>query len=279
MLASRCLALLRAAHPVPAAAVTGLAALLGWVVGGGPAQVLALVLAVGVGQLSIGWSNDWLDAHRDRLVARADKPIATGDISERLVKWSAWVAAALALVFSLRLGWFAGLLNILAIASGWAYNLGVKGTWFSWVPYAVTFGLLPAVASLAQSGSWQPWWLALAGAVLGVGAHFINVLPDLADDAATDIRGLPHRVGGRMTRITAPVLLVLATAIVALGPAGTGGRTGWLAVGMATVLAVVAIFPPPLGNAQTRRALPMIAAALVAAIALGLMLYRSAAGH
>src|SRR3712207_7375206 len=32
---------------------------------------------------------------------------------------------------------------------------------------------------------------------LGVGAHLLNVLPDLEDDAATGVRGLPHVLGPR----------------------------------------------------------------------------------
>ena len=36
-----------------------------------------------------------------------------------------------------------------------------------------------------------PGWAVAAGACLGVAAHLANVLPDLADDASTGVRGLP----------------------------------------------------------------------------------------
>ncbi len=65
------------------------------------------------------------------------------------------------------------------------------------MPYAVAFGCLPVFAVLADPGaSMPPAWVPVAGALLGVGAHLVNVLPDLVDDeAATGVRGLPHRLG------------------------------------------------------------------------------------
>jgi 4-hydroxybenzoate polyprenyltransferase len=65
-----------------------------------------------------------------------------------------------------------------------------------------------------------PWWLVAAGALLGAGAHFANVLPDLDDDARTGVRGLPHRLGWRMSALAAGGLLFAATAALAFGPPG-----------------------------------------------------------
>ena len=66
------------------------------------------------------------------------------------------------------------------------------------VPYVVCFGLLPVFVVLGCPGTpAPPWWLPVAGGLLGAGAHFANVLPDLDDDAATGVRGLPHRLGAR----------------------------------------------------------------------------------
>ena len=44
-----------------------------------------MVAAVSTGQLSIGWSNDALDAARDRLAGRTDKPVAAGRLPRRTV--------------------------------------------------------------------------------------------------------------------------------------------------------------------------------------------------
>ena len=71
----RVLDLLRSSHPEPAAAVTAVAALLAVVVGRHPGGVAAVAATIGASQLCVGWTNDWLDADRDRAVGRADKPV------------------------------------------------------------------------------------------------------------------------------------------------------------------------------------------------------------
>ena len=211
-------ALLGAAHPGPAFAVTLLAGLLGGAVGLGPGGVTLVVLAVFTGQLSIGWSNDLVDVARDREVGRADKPLADGRVSEHTVRIACGVAVLATVPLSLACGWLAGAVHFVTVASGWAYNLGLKSTPWSWLPYALAFGALPAFVSLAEDpGSAPPLWLPLAGALLGVGAHFVNVLPDLADDAATGVRGLPHRLGARWSQVVAAVVLVAAAVVIVVG--------------------------------------------------------------
>ena len=107
-------------------------------------------------------------------------------------------------------------MHLVCVAAGWAYNLGLKATVWSWVPYAVAFGGLPVFVALAGSTT-PPWWWPVGGALLGVGAHLLNVLPDLDDDAATGVRGLPHRLGPRWIAPVATVVLVAATAVVVVG--------------------------------------------------------------
>jgi 4-hydroxybenzoate polyprenyltransferase len=59
-----------------------------------------------------------------------------------------------------------------------------------------------------------PLWQPAVGAMLGVGAHLVNALPDLADDEATGVRGLPHHLGARLTRLLSVVVLVAASVVV-----------------------------------------------------------------
>jgi heme o synthase len=75
------------------------------------------------------------------------------------------------------------------------------------------------------------------GALLGGGAHFANALPDLADDARTGVRGLPHRLGPNGSAIAAAVLLLGATGLLAFGPR----PVSWPAA--ATFLAAVIVTP------------------------------------
>ncbi len=217
---SQALALARACHPEPTVAVTAMVTALAVTTGRGPGGVALVAAAVLTGQLSIGWLNDHLDAERDARVGRRDKPVADGAVARRTVGVAAVVAAVLCVPLSLASGVAAGVAHLLATAAGWAYDLGLKATVWSVVPYLVCFGLLPVFVVLGAPGSpAPPWWLPAAGALLGAGAHFANVLPDLADDAATGVRGLPHRLGPTGCRVAAAALLLAASAVLAVGMA------------------------------------------------------------
>lgn len=211
-------ALAAAAHPLPTAAVTVVLTALTAAAGSGPGRTALFAAAVFTGQLSIGWSNDALDATRDHASERRDKPVATGELGVRQASLAATAAIALTVPLSLLLGLPAGLAHLGAVACGWAYNLGLKSSARSWLPYAVGFGLFPSAAVLASPGSPAPaWWLVTAGATLGVAAHIANVLPDLDDDAATGVRGLPHRLGYQRGLRATAVLLLAATGSLAAG--------------------------------------------------------------
>ncbi len=211
-------ALLRSSHPEPTAMVTLLLAALAATVGHGPAGVALVGAAVLTGQLSIGWLNDALDAGRDAAVGRVDKPVVSGAVTATRVRTAALVAGAVCVPLSLALGPLAGAAHLVAVAAGWVYDLRLKSTAASVVPYVVCFGLLPAVVVLALPGApVPPWWLVAGGALLGAGAHFANVLPDLDDDAATGVRGLPHRLGAAGSRAAAAVLMLAATTVLAAG--------------------------------------------------------------
>src|SRR3954465_15415688 len=198
--------LVLATHLGPTVAVTVVATLLGGAGGVGPARAALLCVPVLAGQASIGWSNDWLDADRDRAVARADKPVVQGAVAPALLRTLAVGSAAAAVVLSLLLGLVPGLLLLVLVASGWAYNAGLKRTAVSVLPYVTGFGALPAgVVAAAPGTPIAPWWLVTAGGALGAAAHLANVAPDLEDDLATGVRGLPHRLGARGAGPAAPL--------------------------------------------------------------------------
>lgn len=234
-------ALWRSSHPGPTLVVTALALILG-VSAGLPLDRLALLgAAVLAGQLSVGWSNDAVDARRDAAVARSDKPIARGEIGVRAV----WTAAALAVVAALLLSALLGVLMLavhaIAIASAWAYNVGLKRTAVSVVPFVVSFGLFPSLATLsAEPPQFAAPWAWVAGAALGIAVHLTNVLPDLDDDAATGVRGLPHRLGARASAIIAFAAVAVGAVAVLVGPALVGAETGWVAVVFFALVAVLA---------------------------------------
>jgi 4-hydroxybenzoate polyprenyltransferase len=151
------------------------------------------------------------------------------------------VAGLACLVLSALLGWRGALVNVvLGAGAGHAYNLGLKATRWSWVPYASAFGTLPSVVTLAgPDPAWAPPWATGAGAALGVGAHLLNALPDLADDERTGVRGLPHRLGERPSRVLAVALLSAASLSAVLGPAGPPPAWAWAVLALVAVLAVL----------------------------------------
>ncbi|MGR7025191.1 UbiA family prenyltransferase [Geodermatophilus sp. URMC 62] len=244
-------ALVRATHAPPAVAVTVVAILLA-VAAQLPAGRVALVgAAVLAGQASIGWSNDWLDADRDRAVARADKPVVQGAVDPRVLRTAALAAAAAAVVLSLLLGWVPGSLLLVLVASGWAYNAGLKRTAASGLPYLTGFGALPAgVVAAAPGAPPAPWWLPAAGAALGAAAHLANVAPDLEEDLATGVRGLPHRLGARVSAAAGALLLGAASLVLVLGLDGPPAWWGWAGLVLAAPAVAVAALA---GTARFRR--------------------------
>ncbi|HWI33108.1 MAG TPA: UbiA family prenyltransferase [Lapillicoccus sp.] len=233
--------LLRAAHIGPAVAVTLIVALLA--VGEGLPRVRAVVVtaAVFTGQLTIGWGNDLIDARRDRDAGRRDKPLATGELTSSVVRTSLVLAAIACVVLSVLVGWRSALVHLgLGVSSGHLYNVALKGSAWSWLPYATAFGTLPAVVTLADiPPSWPPLWMLGTAAAIGVAAHLLNALPDLDDDLAAGLRGLPHRLGPTPSRLLATGLLVCGSVVAIRG--SDGMSVGWGAVTLAVVLGLAGL--------------------------------------
>jgi 4-hydroxybenzoate polyprenyltransferase len=227
--------LVLASHPIPGGAVTVIALLLAIGIGLPPARAVLFTVAVFVGQLSIGWSNDRIDVERDAASARADKPAAVGDVGLSILTVSTLLAVVVSTALFFLLGWRVGVVALFMNAAGWAYNLGLKATVLSGLTYLVGPGLLPVVAYLAEPAS-PPWWTPVAGGLLGLGAHFANVLPDLRADEATGVRGLPHRLGLRAAIVVMAVVLAAASVVVVFGP-GEPGLPVLVAAAVAVLLA------------------------------------------
>jgi 4-hydroxybenzoate polyprenyltransferase len=212
-------ALALSTHPGPALAVTLVTVLLGIGAGLDPLRLTVIGLALLFDQASVGLSNDWIDAGRDTAVGRNDKPIARGWVSSSNVRLWAFVTAGVAIAVTIPLGLEATGAHTAALFSAWSYNVWLKRTYLSVLPFALSFGLLPLIVTLArpEPALAAPWAIG-AGALLGVAAHFSNVLPDFADDRATGIRGLPHLVGRRLSGIIIGAALIAASALIVFNP-------------------------------------------------------------
>lgn len=242
-MAARPVQLFLASHPGPVVAVTAASAAYAFALGRGALGVATAMAAVLAGQLSIGWHNDWLDAERDQAAGRLDKPIARGRLERGTVALAAVLAAGATVPLSLLSGWRAGLVHIAAVSCGWCYNMGLKATVVSFLPFVVAFGLLPVFVSLGGPGApLGPWWAPASAALLGAGAHLMNALPDLEQDLAAGVRGLPHRLGRQRSLAAAALLLLAASAVLTLragAPAIAGVAGGGTAI-VCVVLALVA---------------------------------------
>ncbi|MFG1745519.1 UbiA family prenyltransferase [Micromonospora chalcea] len=263
-MSTRVLGLVRASHPEPAAAVTVVAALLAAGAGHSAAGVAAVALTVLASQLAVGWSNDLIDAERDAAVGRTDKPVTTGAVSRPALARAVVVAVVATPLLALAGGSAAAACATLGLVSALLYNRPLKSTAVSVLPYAVSFGALPAFVVLALPGSpAPPAWLVAAAALLGAGAHFANVLPDLADDARTGVRGLPHRLGPAGSRLAAAGLLLAATVALVFGPPGPPSWAGLSAVAAAVAVPALGWYA---GRAAAGRSASAFRAVLVVAL-------------
>ncbi|SCY53523.1 1,4-dihydroxy-2-naphthoate octaprenyltransferase [Microbacterium sp. LKL04] len=211
-------ALWGATHPGPSLVVTVLSLALGVAAGLEPWRIVVLVVAVFAGQIFVGLSNDAIDLFRDATVGRADKPLVRGDTRVRTAWIAALIALGVALILSAVLGWAMLIAHVIALAFAWSYNAGLKATPLSLVPFLVSFGIFPSLATLsAPVPQTAAVWASFAGAMLGAAVHLTNVLPDLEDDRRTGVRGLPHRIGPSASVVLAVAGIVIAAIAVLVG--------------------------------------------------------------
>jgi 4-hydroxybenzoate polyprenyltransferase len=162
------------------------------------------------------------------VVGRSGKPIPAGLVSRHTVGVAVWVAGLATVVLGLLSGIAADSVITLGLIGGLLYNWPMKATVASVLPYLVSFGALAGFVVLGLPGSpIPPWWVVAAGALLGGGAHFANVLPDLTDDTRTGVNGLPHRFGYVGSWVAASALLLSASMVLTIGPRGPAS---WLGV-------------------------------------------------
>jgi 4-hydroxybenzoate polyprenyltransferase len=277
--------LARACHPGPTVAVTALVTALAAATGRDPGGCVLVAAAILTGQLSVGWCNDAIDAGRDAAAGRAGKPVAGGMVGARTVWIAALVALACCVPLSFASGPLAGGFHLAGVLGAWGYDFGLKATIFSWAPYAVGFGVLPAFVTLGLPGEpWPAWWAVAAAALLGVGAHLANVLPDIEGDLETGVRGWPQRMGAARVRLLVPLPLLAATCLLVFGPRTTApdvapgvtpgmapgvvpGVAGWLTLAAAAALAATGL----LTAARSAR-VPFVTAVAVAAVDVILLL-------
>jgi len=172
---------------------------------------LRVAIAIFAGQLVVGWSNDFIDAPLDIAAQRTKKPIVSKEINPEQLMKSILVALVAALLLSLfsPLGLTGTLIHFLGILSATLYNIKLKPTILSPLPYIVSFGALPWAIYLS-TGNQPPLWLYLDFMLIAVAFHFFNVLKDFQWDIEQGILGLPQRLGRNVSLIISISLVVSA---------------------------------------------------------------------
>lgn len=209
-------ALIRASHFPQTLAMTVFLAIAAAVTSVHGWQLALFVAAVLSGQLSVGWMNDFVDAKLDITVSRADKPVAAGALNRAALR----VPIAIALIFVVPLsilaaGWIGGVAHVAAVASAHVYNLYLSRTIWSWLPYVVSFALLPIfVAQAASNGLWPEQPMIVLFALIGLIAHLLNALPDIEIDRQAGKGGLAVSLGRNYTLALTAVFSLFAIAVL-----------------------------------------------------------------
>lgn len=187
------------------------------VVGGTWFTLVLVFLASAAGQATVGWTNDVHDAVADRAAGRVNKPTVRGELGPEDLRVPILVSATLTIPLSfLAAGWVGGAAHIAAVASALLYNFFLARTMWSWVPYAVSFALMPVFIAQASSPSlWPTTPLTILSILVGVTAHLLNAIPDIGIDRETGWGGLAVSLGKRRSMVVVGILV--AFGFVCLG--------------------------------------------------------------
>jgi len=235
--------LVRLVHPFPSAldaAVTLVVALLAGATVGRAALLGVAMLAI---QFSIGAFNDFLDAPADAVAGRS-KPLVDGRIPARVALRVAAVAGPAGLVLAALVGPATALVALTGYGIGLVYDLRLKASRWSWLPYAMGIPLLPVFAWVGATGGLPLPILALAGlsVLAGTALAVANSLADAERDAASRTATVATTLG-RMRAIRLGALLsfvvggIATTSAVVL--AGSIPGTWLTCAGAATLAAGV----------------------------------------
>ena len=234
----------RLVHPFPSAldaAVTLAMALLAGATVGRAALLGASMLAI---QFSIGTFNDLIDAPADAIAGRS-KPLLDGRVPPRLALGVGVLCGVAGLVLAGIAGLATGLVACAGYAIGLAYDVRLKASPWSWLPYAAGIPLLPVFAWVGATGNLPGPILVLAGlGVLGgMSLAIANSLADAERDATSRTRTVATalgraraiRLGALLDLVVGAVATTSATALAGWVPATwvTAAGSAALVAGMA----------------------------------------------
>ena len=190
-------ALLRLTHPLPTL-LNAIAAAALATVAGAPPSVAALVALTMLGvHTFIGATNDYID--RDRDAGRPEKPLARGQLPPRAALLMAAAGLTAGLTAAAQVSRLTLVLATLGALVGFTYNVWMKRTALSWLPFAVGVSIIPAFAWSTVSSVLPAPILTLSLVALPGGAA-LALQNSLADRALDAERRRSTRRGARTRR-------------------------------------------------------------------------------
>jgi 4-hydroxybenzoate polyprenyltransferase len=188
--------LVRLVHPFPSALDAGVTFVLALFAGAPGSRAVLLAVAMLAIQFSIGAVNDLSDAPADSLAGRS-KPLVDGRVRARLALGVAAAAAATGIALSALAGPFTTLVALAGYGIGLAYDLRLKASAWSWLPYAAGIPLLPVFVWVGATGRLPGPLLAIAGLGVLAGADLAiaNSLADAERDAASGTATIARALG------------------------------------------------------------------------------------
>ena len=207
------------------------------------ARAIVLLAAAIIGSQSlVGIVNDVRDRALDAQT-KPQKPLVSGRATLPGATILGAVMGIVALAAGVALGWLSLALVIAMTGAGLVYDLWLKRTAFSFLPYVLGLPILPIWAWTAVRDAPARLWLTYPlGILIGLGLHLANAMPDAERDAAGGVRGIVQVVGRRgsltmcVTSFAATIILVAALT----GP-HRSGLTLLLLIAAALLLSVPAV--------------------------------------
>ena len=205
---------------------------------------LRIGAAMSLLQLGIGTLNDVVDAPADAGL-KPGKPIPAGLVDPVAAR----AAAVACFVAGTALAASAALvlvpLAVLVIGIGLAYDLRLKGTAWSWLPFAVGIPILPVFGWLGATGTLPSAFVVLvpaavaAGAALAIGNSLVDVERDLAAGRSSVAATLGPRRAGAVASGLFGAVAAAAVLTAWLAGAAPVAMAGVLVTGIVVVVASV----------------------------------------
>ncbi len=267
---ARLAGLVRLVHPFPSILDGLVSGAVAYLAGAAPVDAARLGLAMTALQFGIGVTNDIVDAPRDA-GHKPGKPIASGLVSPSIAGAVAVVCFGGGLVLSSVSGPPTVAVAIVVILIGLAYDLRLKGTAWSWLPFALGIPILPVFGWLGATGTLPPVFGILLPVAVAAGAALAiaNALADVERDQAAGTVSIVTALGPHRAWVVEAGLLglvvaaALASALVLEAPSG-----GVLVVALAGCVPMAGLGMGRGGGADRRERAWQVEAVGIAALGL-----------